>query len=177
MAETTSDLVALIRAANFLDLRDELLQWRPSELATALSELRSRRSGHRLSHPAAPPRRRGLRIPAARRSAQAGQGDGTGGRGGSAEPHVAGRSHAVPQRAAGQRDEAAARPADAGRTRRSGHAARLRAGHGRPPDDAALHRRPGGLDGAAGARLRARARPGQRNAERHLRRRRRRRPD
>src|ERR1700730_2356357 len=38
--EVRSDLVALIRTGDLTKLRDELLQWRPSELATALSELR-----------------------------------------------------------------------------------------------------------------------------------------
>ena len=53
-----------------------------------------------------------------------------------------------------------------------GDAARLSREVGRPVDDAGLHRRPGGLDDSAGARLRARARTGQRNPERPLRRRR-----
>ena len=42
----------------------------------------------------------------------------------------------------------------------------------RPADDAALRRGPRALDGPRGAGLRPRARPGQRDAERHLRRRR-----
>ena len=39
MAETTSDLVALIHRGNFQELQEELLKWRPSEVATTLSEL------------------------------------------------------------------------------------------------------------------------------------------
>jgi magnesium transporter len=39
MAETTSDLVALIHRGNFQELQEELLKWRPSEVAAALSEL------------------------------------------------------------------------------------------------------------------------------------------
>jgi magnesium transporter len=39
MAETTSDLVALIRGGNFQELQEELLKWRPSEVAATLSEL------------------------------------------------------------------------------------------------------------------------------------------
>ena len=41
MAETTSELVALIRGGNFPKLREELLQWRPSEVAAAVAELRA----------------------------------------------------------------------------------------------------------------------------------------
>jgi magnesium transporter len=40
MPEVLSDLVALIRTGDLTKLRDELLQWRPPELAAALSELR-----------------------------------------------------------------------------------------------------------------------------------------
>jgi magnesium transporter len=40
MPEVLSELVPLIRAGDLSKLREELLQWRPSELATALSELR-----------------------------------------------------------------------------------------------------------------------------------------
>ena len=40
MPEVLSDLVPLIRTGDLSKLRDELLQWRPSELATALSGLR-----------------------------------------------------------------------------------------------------------------------------------------
>jgi magnesium transporter len=39
MAETTSDLVALIHRGSFQELQEELLKWRPSEVAAALSEL------------------------------------------------------------------------------------------------------------------------------------------
>ena len=52
------------------------------------------------------------------------------------------------------------------------NAARLSRGVDRAADDAALRRGPRGLDGAGGARLRPHARAGQRNAQRHLRRRR-----
>ena len=47
-----------------------------------------------------------------------------------------------------------------------GDAARLSGEVGRPADDARLRRRARGLDDPAGARLRPRARPGQRDAER-----------
>ena len=51
-------------------------------------------------------------------------------------------------------------------------AARLSGGLDRPADDAALRGGPRALDRPRGARLRPRPRPGQRNAQRHLRRRR-----
>src|SRR6478752_5250445 len=38
MAETTTELVALIRGGNFPKLREELLKWRPSEVAAAVFE-------------------------------------------------------------------------------------------------------------------------------------------
>jgi magnesium transporter len=39
MAETTGDLAALIRTGDYPKLKDEVLQWRPSEFAAALTEL------------------------------------------------------------------------------------------------------------------------------------------
>jgi hypothetical protein len=33
MAETTLDLVSMIRSSDFANLHDELVQWRPQELA------------------------------------------------------------------------------------------------------------------------------------------------
>jgi magnesium transporter len=41
MPDTLVDLVSLIHGGNFAKLRDELVQWRPTELAAALSELRA----------------------------------------------------------------------------------------------------------------------------------------
>jgi magnesium transporter len=39
MAETTADIMSLIRAGDLTRVRDELAQWRPIDLATALAEL------------------------------------------------------------------------------------------------------------------------------------------
>ena len=97
---------------------------------------------------------------------------GAGGRRGAAQQHGAGRPHAVPRGAAGRSDAPAAGAAHAGGAGRRADAARLSREVGRPADDAALRRGPRAVDRSRGARLRARARPGQRNAERHLRRRR-----
>ena len=41
MVETQVDLVSLIRRGDFARLRDELIGWRPQEIATALAELRA----------------------------------------------------------------------------------------------------------------------------------------
>src|SRR6476646_8230330 len=41
MPEAALDLVSLIRSGDFLQLRKELVQWRPHELADALAELRA----------------------------------------------------------------------------------------------------------------------------------------
>src|SRR5437588_2745352 len=41
MPYTTVDLISLIRAGDFARLRDELVRWRPQELAAALAELRA----------------------------------------------------------------------------------------------------------------------------------------
>jgi magnesium transporter len=41
MAETQVDVVSLIRTGNFATLREELTQWRPPEIATALAALRA----------------------------------------------------------------------------------------------------------------------------------------
>jgi len=40
MAETTADLAAIIRSGDYVALKDELVGWRPTEIAAALSELR-----------------------------------------------------------------------------------------------------------------------------------------
>ena len=88
------------------------------------------------------------------------------------ERHGARRSHDVPRGAAGGGHAAVACAAHAGRACRGGDAARVSRAFDRPPDDAALHRGARALDRAAGARLHSRARPGQRDAECHLRRRR-----
>ena len=40
MAKTTADLVAIIGAGDYQQLKDELVHWRPSEVAAALTELR-----------------------------------------------------------------------------------------------------------------------------------------
>src|ERR1700674_1243648 len=41
MADTTVDLVSLVRAGDFVQLRQELERWRPPELADAVSALRA----------------------------------------------------------------------------------------------------------------------------------------
>jgi magnesium transporter len=40
MAETTADLAAIIRSGDYVALKDELVRWRPPEIAFAVSELR-----------------------------------------------------------------------------------------------------------------------------------------
>ena len=72
----------------------------------------------------------------------------------------------------GRGDAAAARAPDAGGARRRGEAARISGRIDRALDDPALRRGAGRLDRRSGAGLHPRPRPGQRNAQRHLRRRR-----
>jgi hypothetical protein len=36
MAETTADLAAIIRSGDYVALKDELVRWRPTEIAAAL---------------------------------------------------------------------------------------------------------------------------------------------
>ena len=49
MADTTADLATIIRAGNYPKLNDELARWRPSEIATALTDLHDDEPGDRVS--------------------------------------------------------------------------------------------------------------------------------
>ena len=175
MTNTTPDLVPLIRTGDFAALREELVRWRPRELAEAIAELTAedRVIAFRIL-----PRRLAAAVfeympPATQRALVKAMG----------QEEIADLLNdmapddrtwflsELPANATKQllalltpdeREEAVTL---------LGYAP----GHSRPADDPALHRRQGRLDGAAGARLHPRARPQQRDAERHLRRRRRRR--
>ena len=171
-ARPADELAAVLRARDYARLRDMMRNRHAERRRDAPDRAQPRGSGRRVPRAAAQGRRGGLRVPVAGRQGSAAQGDGAGRRRGAAQQHGARRPHDVPRRTAGDGDAPAADAADAGGARRRDDAARLSGALGRPSDDAALRGGARALDGARGARLRPHARPGQRNAERHLRRRR-----
>ena len=146
MTEAQADVASLIHTADFVKLREELTHLRPQEISEVLAGLRADDQviAFRIL-----PRRLAAAVfeylsPDEQRALVKAMGQ---------EDVAALLNHMSPddrtlflERAAGERDAAAARAADAGRARRSGDAARLCARNGRPPDDAALHRRARGLD-------------------------------
>ena len=172
VARPADELASVIRTRDFTQLRDRVRNRPPGDLAIAPRRPQPRRPGRRLSSAAAPHRRGDVRISLARRAGSAAESDGARGRGGAPQRHGARRSHDVPRRAARAGDASAPGAAHAGRTLRRRRAARLSRRLDRPPDDAALRRGARGLDRPGRARLHPRERPGQRNAQRHLRRRR-----
>ena len=172
VARPAEELAAVVHQRDFGRLRDMVRNRDASELARVLTDLTHRGSGRRVPRAASQSGGVHLRVPLAGRSGSTAQGDGPGGRGGPSQQHGAGRPHDVPRRAARQRHAAAPDAPDAGGAVSRAHAARISRGIDRPADDAPLHRRSRALDGAGGARLRPHARTGQRDAQRHLRRRR-----
>ena len=159
VARPADELAAVVRARDFARAaRHGAQPAAPATSPTCSPTLGARRSGRGLPRAAAQGRRRRSSSTSSQRAQEAllkamAQEDVAG----AAQRHGAGRPHHVPRRTARGRHAPAAGAADAGRARRSrvtllGYPGRI----DRPADDAALHRRPRGLDRPAGARLRPR---------------------
>ncbi len=118
----------------------------------------SGRASRRLSSATSGVRLRRVRVPAGTRARDAGENHGPRGRCRATQPHGARRSNRAARRTARERHEAPALAPDGRGTDRGDRAARIRARHDRPSDDATLHRRARRLDRPAGHGLRAPAR-------------------
>ena len=162
----------MLRARDYARLRDMLRNRHAGDVATLLTALSVEDQVVVFRVHAAQGCGGGVRVSRPGGEGSPAQGHGAGGGRGAAQQHGSRRPHGVPRGAAGGSDAAAAGAADADRTGRGADAARLSREVRRAADDAALRRGARAVDRPRGPGLRAGARAGLRNAERHLRRRR-----